>query len=90
MGQLSQRSGLSENRVLVTVALFRNPHVGVVFLWEVSTVTRIERVWDAILVTVDGFGDLTCESCKQNLYCHTDRRSLGILHEPTPPAASRS
>ena len=40
MGQLSQGSGLSGNAVLVTVALF--------ILWEVSTVTRIGRVWDAI------------------------------------------
>ena len=28
-------------------------------------------------MTVDGFGGLTCESCKQDLYCHTDRASLG-------------
>ena len=69
MGQLSQGSGLSGNAVLVTVALF--------ILWEVSTVTRIGRVWDAILATVDGVGGLTCESCRKTLYCHTDRPSLG-------------
>ena len=73
MGQLSQRSGLSGNAVVVTVALFRT----LVFLWEVPTVTGIGRVWDAILVTVDGFGGLTCEPCKHNLYGHTDRASLG-------------
>ena len=58
IGQLSQGSGLSGNAVLVTVTLF--------ILWEVPTVTRIGRVWDAILVTVDGFGGLTCESCRKN------------------------
>ena len=37
-----------------------------------STVT-----WDAILVTVDGFGfgTLTGESCLKNVHCHTDRAS---------------
>ena len=53
----------------------------VVFLWEVCTVTRIGRVWDVLLVTVDGFGRLTRESCrKRSLYCHTDRASLGCDH----------
>ena len=68
MGQLSPGSGLSGNAVRVTAALFetscRNP------LSEVSTVT-----WDAILVTVDGFGfgTLTGESCLKHVHCHTDR-----------------
>ena len=41
-----------------------------------STVT-----WDAILVTVDGFGfgTLTGESCLKNVHCHTDRASWGAI-----------
>ena len=71
MGQLSQGSGLSGNTVRGTAALF----VGVLFR-EVSTVT-----WDAILVTVDGFGfgTLTGESCLKNVHCHTDRASWDAI-----------
>ena len=45
-------------------------------LSEVSTVT-----WDAILVTVDGFGfgTLTGESCLKNVHCHTDRASWDAI-----------
>ena len=41
-----------------------------------STVT-----WDAILVTVDGFGfgTLTGESCLKNVHCHTDRASWDAI-----------
>ena len=61
MGQLSQGS----RRELPCLFFGKCPQTG------------IGRVWDAILVTVDGFGGLTCESCRQNLYCHTDPASLG-------------
>ena len=30
------------------------------------TVTRIGRLWDAILVTDDGFGALMCQKCVQS------------------------
>ena len=30
------------------------------------TVTRIGRLWDAILVTDDGFGALMCQKCAQS------------------------
>ena len=30
------------------------------------TVTRIGRLWDAILVTDDGFGALMCQQCAQS------------------------
>ena len=45
-------------------------------LSEVSTVT-----WDAILVTVDGFGfgTLTGESCLKNVHRHTDRASWDAI-----------
>ena len=66
----SQGSGLSGNAVLVAVALFKT-------LMSESSVTRSGHVWDGILVTLDGFGGLTCESCRKNLYCQTDRASLG-------------
>ena len=71
MGQLSQGSGLSGNTVRVTAALF----VGVLFR-KCLTVT-----WDAILVTVDGFGfgTLTGESCLKNVHCHTDRASWDAI-----------
>ena len=41
-----------------------------------STVT-----WDAILVTVDGFGfgTLTGESCLKNVHCHTNRASWDAI-----------
>ena len=41
-----------------------------------STVT-----WDAILVTVDGFGfgTLAGESCLKNVHCHTDRVSWDAI-----------
>ena len=37
--------------------------------------------WDAILVTVDGFGfgTLTGESCLKNVHCHTDRASWDAI-----------
>ena len=38
-----------------------------------STVTRIGRVWDAILVTNDGLGALMCKTCAQS-----HRSGLGI------------
>ena len=62
MGQLSlavTAIGPVRERSPRESCLVYDSHVGVVFLWEVSTVTRIGRAWDAILVTVDGFGGLT-------------------------------
>ena len=32
---------------------------------NICTVTRIGRLWDAILVTDDGFGALMCKKCAQ-------------------------
>ena len=46
--------------------LVSDPHVGVFFLWELSKVTRMGRLWDAILVTDDGFGALMCNKCAQS------------------------
>ena len=45
---------------------------------SVSTVT-----WDAILVTVDGFGfgTLTGESCLKFVLCHTDRASWDVIRD---------
>ena len=45
---------------------------------SVSTVT-----WDAILVTVDGFGfgTLTGESCLKFVLCHTDRASWDAIRD---------
>ena len=68
MDQLSEGSGLSGNAVLVTVALFKT----------LSVHSHKDRAClDAILVAVDGFGGLTCESRRKKLYCHTDRASMG-------------
>ena len=33
---------------------------------KICTVTRIGRLWDAILVTDDGFGALMCQKCVQS------------------------
>ena len=70
MGQLSQGIGpVREHGPRDCCLVCRSP------LSEVSTVT-----WDAILVTVDGFGfgTLTAESCLKNVHCHTDHGS-GVL-----------
>ena len=73
MGQLSQGSGrgpVREHGPRDCCLVCRSP------LSEVSTVT-----WDAILVTVDGFGfgTLTGESCMTNVHCHTDRASWDAI-----------
>ena len=33
---------------------------------KISAVTQIGRLWDAILVTDDGFGALMCKKCAQS------------------------
>ena len=73
MGQLSQGSGrgpVREHGPRDCCLVCRSP------LSEVSTVT-----WDAILVTVDGFGfgTLTGELCMKNVHCHTDRASWDAI-----------
>ena len=44
------------------------------------TVTRIGRLWDAILVTDDGFGALMCKKCAQSHRLGLGRGWVGGYH----------
>ena len=58
MGELSQGSGPSGNAVIVTIALFKTLMSESSCVGKCPQLQGMGRVWDAILVTVDGLGGL--------------------------------